>query len=240
MKTLRIVAMMSLLLIVGCATPEPEPLPTYTPYPTLESLPTLEPLSTHTPYPTYTPYPTLEPLPTYTPIPTPTEVPQPTDIPEPTDTPVPTVGTRQNPIPLGEWVTLTSGDRVFRGRITQVISDREQVRQRLVNDNMFNNVPSEGYRGWLIYFVCEYVSGPEDKPGGMTSNYFDHLCGDGQFYNEPSVVLNGEFGSSGFPGSVFEGWIYRAGAVSDKPDLLIWKESWLGSSLGDGIYLALQ
>jgi len=56
-KALRIIAIVSLLLIVGCASPEPEPLPTYTPYPTLEPLPT------HTPYPTPSPSPTNTPLP---------------------------------------------------------------------------------------------------------------------------------------------------------------------------------
>ena len=91
MKALQIIALVSLLLIVGCASPAPAPLPTYTPYPTLEPLSTLEPLPTHTPYPTYTAYPTYTsiPKPTDTPLPTATDTPSATRTPFPTAPPKP-------------------------------------------------------------------------------------------------------------------------------------------------------
>lgn len=135
---------------------------------------------------------------------------------------------------------LVRGDRKYRGHIKEVIWDQARVKQMLLDANMFNRIPAEGYEGVLIYFVCEYLSGPEDKPYGMSYMDFDYLCGNGKFFKAPSAVVPyPEFGGSGFPGSIFEGWIYRTGAVSDKPDLLVWKKTWL-SSLGEGIYLALQ
>jgi hypothetical protein len=106
--------------------------------------------------------------------------------------------------------------------------------------NMFNRFPAEGYKGVLIYFVCEYLSGPQDEPGTVSSMEFDFLCGDGQFYDKPfATVLSPEFGGSGFPGTTFEGWLYQGCRISNNPDLLVWKESWL-SSTGKGIYFALQ
>ena len=75
-------------LALGCSSPTPEPLPTYTPYPTLVSLPTHTPYPTFTPAPTYTPFPTYEPLATLRPYPT--HTPYPTNEPLPTHTPLPT------------------------------------------------------------------------------------------------------------------------------------------------------
>lgn len=95
MKVFRIIAIMSLLLIVGCASssPESKPLPTYTPYPPQE------------PLPTYTPYPTLEPLPTYAPYPTYTPYPEPVEPAAPKAEPAP------ESVGLGEM--LTQGDYTF-------------------------------------------------------------------------------------------------------------------------------
>lgn len=224
-----------LLVVSACtASPTPTPVPTATPYPT------------YTPAPTYTLFPTWTPLPTDTATPTPTETPEPTETPTPTvipsKTPVPKpkVGSRLNPIRFGQSATLVRGERTYRGHIREVITDQGRVRQMLSDANMFNRLPSEGFEGVLISFVCEYLEGPVDDPGGMSSSDFDFLGGDGQFWAESSVVEpHPSFGGSGFPGTVFEGWIYRSAAVSGKPHLLVWKSTWLASK-GDGIYFALK
>ena len=96
-----VLGLVGISLALGCSSPTPVPLPTYTPYPTLVSLPTytpyptLTPVPTFTPYPTYQPLPTLRPYPTHTPYPTykplPTQTPLPTHTPYPTNTPYPTL-----------------------------------------------------------------------------------------------------------------------------------------------------
>lgn len=171
------------------------------------------------------------------------ELEPPTPTPTATDDPTlaPKLGSRRNPIPLGESATLVRDDgTTFVGHIKEVIWDQAKVKNKLTTDNMFNGVPSAGYEGVFIYFVCEYTKGSEDKPASISHSYFDYLCGDGQFYGEPSEVVVDELAGQGFPGATFEGWIYRGGAVSDKPDLLVWKASWLGSATGDGIWFALE
>ncbi|MCD6518966.1 MAG: hypothetical protein J7M05_03465 [Anaerolineae bacterium] len=238
MKNLLLLIPLVLLSVAGCAKPSSSTPsaallhPTYTPYPTPK------PLATWTLYPTYTPPPTFTPWPTYTPYPTYTP-PKATSTPSPSATPKRKIGTRKNPVPLGEWVTVKKDDKVLRGRIAKVIKDQEAVKKRLRSDNMFNKVPAEGYKGILIYFVCEYVSGPEDETVSVSSSDFDFLCGDGKFYEAPFAVLNDEFGGTGYPGATFEGWLYRGCAVTNKPDFLIWKTSWL-TGLGEGIWMALE
>lgn len=166
------------------------------------------------------------------PTPTPTNTPDPNATPE--------LGTRQNPVPLGEPATMVRDNgATFVGMITEVIWDREAVEKRLTSDNMFNEVPAEGYEGVLIYFEALYAKGPEDEPASLSSDHFDYLCGNGNFFRAPSAVLNDELTGQGFPGAEFKGWIYKAGAVSDEPDLLIWQKGWLEDT-GVGIYMALN
>jgi len=123
------------------------------------------------------------------------------------------------------------------GHVKQVVTGKQAV-DMITDANMFNQVPSEGYKATLIYFVAKYVKGPQDKAGGASDWDFDFLCGDGQFYQDPSVVEpSPSFGGSGFPGATFEGWLCWFSAVTDKPDLLLWNESMFEKK---GIYFALK
>ena len=219
------VALLAFAALAGCGA-KPTPYPTYTPLPT------------YTWYPTYTPYPTCPPWPPWTATPVPTNPPEPAA----TNTPgAPTVGAKSNPVPLGEAATKVNGGRTYRGHIREVVSDQARVRQMLPDATVFDRLAAKGFEGFLIYFVCEYVSGPQDEPASVSSADFDFLGGDGLFYAEPIEIVEPEpsFGGSGLPGTTFEGWLYRTCKVSDKPDLLIWKEN-LMSILGTGVYFALQ
>ena len=231
MKRLCIVLLLC-LLTVSCAS---QPAPTYTPMPTYTQYPSLTPppTATRTPEPTATLEPTATKVPAVTPTITQTS--------EPTATEQPQVGTRQNPVAVGESATITRGDQVYRGYMREVVADQGRVKQMLTEANMFNDVPAEGSRGYLIYFVCEYLRGPEDEPHGMTSMFdFDFLSGTGQFIDPFHVVEpSPAFGGSGYPGATFEGWLFQVGPASDAPDLLVWKEGIL-ANLGEGIFFALQ
>jgi len=87
---LRTVTIVTLIILVGCATAPPTTAP-----PAATSVPptATSPPPTETPTPTDTPSPTATPPPTDTPTPepTPTNTPAPTETPTPSPTPTPTV-----------------------------------------------------------------------------------------------------------------------------------------------------
>ncbi len=227
MKRYLLVLVLCVTLSACGQTAAPTPYPTYTPVPSLP---------TYTPLPTYTSLPT--PLPTATTKPTATPIPTATLVPTLTSTPKPKVGTRGSPIPLGNTATLEIGDGVYVGHVKQAVTGQDAVRM-ITSANMFNEVPADGFKATLIYFVAEYTKGPEDEEGGLSDWYFDFLCGDGKFYQDPAVVEpSPAFGGSGFPGATFEGWLCWFSKVTDKPDLLLWKTSPFGDR--EGVYFALK
>ena len=157
-KIVRIIAVVSLLLIAGCASPEPEPLPTYTPYPTLAPLPTYTPVPTPTePSPTNTQaLPTSISVPTSTSVPTNTPVP-PTSTTIPTETaapptvapPTPTSGpvglSRSNPYPPDEMALVPN----WSVRVLETVRG-EEAWQIIAAANPYNDPPPEGMEYLLV------------------------------------------------------------------------------------------
>lgn len=199
MKITRINAMVSLLLIAGCASPEP--LPTYTPYPTLEPLPTC------TPYPT--PEPT-EPLPTSTPVPatntpeptsTPTETSAPTAVP-PTPTSGPMGMSRGNPYPPDEMVPAPNWD------VRVLESVRGEAAWRMVEAaNPYNDPAPEGMEYLLVNIRarCTYA---DTEQHSISEGDFS-LTGDSlvSYSSEFAAGLEPELSAQLLSGGEAEGWV---------------------------------
>jgi hypothetical protein len=93
---------------------------------------------------------TPEPDPTATPEPepTPTPEPEPTPTPEPEE---PEFGTRQDPIPIGKSAVI--GD--WEIRVIDTIPDATQA---VLDENMFNDPPTEGHQFYIVRIEATYIA----------------------------------------------------------------------------------
>lgn len=88
-------------------------------------------------------------------LPTPTPLP-----PTPTPTPPPPVGTRENPVPLGEVVDLGNG---FAFRVVDVIPDAWEV---IIAENQFNEPAAQGYQFFIATIEVTYNGEGSVEMGG--------------------------------------------------------------------------
>ena len=209
----------ALVLLAACATPTGEVVKETVEVPvtvevvkvlTAEPLPTLEPLPTYAPYPTYTPYP------------------KPTKPPTATPEPEPEVGTRKAPAQIGDMLAVTHSGHKFEVSITEVITG-DEAKKRIIDANMFNDVPTEGNEFVLFYTTCKIVATKDD--GATSVDEFDWRMVDsaGQIWTPPSVVdPEPAFGGSGFPGATIEGWSTHVRTIDD-PVYLIFGMDYDGS-----------
>jgi hypothetical protein len=94
--------------------------------------------------------PTPEPEPTEAPEPTPEPEPEPTATPEPEPDLDPEIGTRDNPIALGEMAQI--GD--WELRVVEIIPNATDV---VLEENQFNDPPDEGHQFFISRIEATYV-----------------------------------------------------------------------------------
>ena len=160
--------------LVATAIPEPTvaPVPTDTPVPQ----------PTETPLPPPTLEPTATPLPTNTPQPTPTNTPEPTATP----TPTPVMGSRENPVPLGQVVELLEADTPYWA--IAVSGVEPDATQRVLATNQFNDPPQPGHQFFMVEIEAKYL-GPDSATlftnfslktlgqSGVVYTTFENYCG---------------------------------------------------------------
>ena len=142
--------LLALVSLLACS----EPTATTTPEPI--STVTLSP--TYTPYPTYTPLPTYTPYPTYTPLPTSTSTPMPTATPTPEPTPEPVLGSRYNPIPLGQVVDTLRWQMPYWAIV--VSATNPNANQEVLAAEGWKESPQPGNQFFMVELEATYL-GPE-------------------------------------------------------------------------------
>ena len=182
-----------------------------------------------------------EPSPTLTRIPaSPTTHPTPTLQPSPTPEPPPELGTRMNPIPLGQQVgAVTTGlgeTREYNVAILETI--RGEPAWLAVQDaNMFNDAPAEGNEYVLVRARVEYLSGPSDETSQISVWDFNIVTSAGVTLDPPSIVdPEPAFEAQFFPGGSVEGWMTFEVPANDPVPLLVFGMGYDGSG---GVYFAL-
>lgn len=163
--------------------------------------PILEP--TATPNPTNTPEPTATPVPTNTPQPTPTNTPEPT----PSPTPPPVLGSRENPVPLGQVVEVLKGGEPHWAII---VSDTEpNANQQVMAANQFNDPPEPGNQFFMAYIEAKYL-GPDST--SFSSSFQPKTVGQSAVvfttYENSCGVITDELPgfSELFTGGAIKGW----------------------------------
>ncbi len=190
------------------------PEPTSPPEP-VEALP--EP--TATPNPTSTPEPTATPVPTNTPQPTPTNTPA----------PPPLLGSRANPVPLGQVVEILRGEEPHWA-IT--VSDTEpNATQRVLATNQFNDPPEPGNQFFMAYVEAKYL-GPESadflfsfelKAVGQSAVVFTTYLNSCGAIDDGLPIL-----TELFTGGAVKGWTCWQIPSADADTLLLLLDDWLG------------
>lgn len=162
------------VVLAGCQTATPTPVPT----PTSTPIPTYTPYPTHTPYPTNTPEPTYTPFPTWTPPPTATPTPEPTVT--PTDTPTPTLPPTSTPLPTAIPVT-SAPIQPPAGSTNDLLATMRTARQQVESlRNTIYGAMGAGYlncNDWVTLVISidatQYidVSGYDER----TRSIYDHF-----------------------------------------------------------------
>ena len=171
-----------LILLAACAEVQPtvETVPSATPTATAIITPTVivaesvdSPASTPTELPMDTPNSapiatsTLQPTATAIPAPTPTASPTPeptataTTVPTPTATPLPVLGSRENPVPMGDTVEITTGDPSNNWEIT-VLATTPNAWEEIQAENQFNDPPESGHQFYMARVRVRYL-GPDSN-----------------------------------------------------------------------------
>jgi hypothetical protein len=106
--------------------------------------------------------------------------------PPPPPPPPPALGTRSNPVPLGQSVGIVSGDRHWSLRI---ISTQPDATAAVLAENEFNDAPAPGYQFFLATVGANYVSGSSSLDPGFEAGFALRAVG-------PSNVVYSTFGNS--------------------------------------------
>ena len=189
--------------------PEPEPTPTHTPEP--------EPTPTHTPEPE--PTPTVQPTPTHTPTPT----------------LEPALGTRSNPIPIGQYYNPPTSPWELK-----VVSVDKDAWPEIEAESQFNDPPDSGNRFVLVNI--------EVRNTGSEAESFlaDFLGATGPNIEYNSAISGCKFNiipnrfnnlSRISPGGSLQGNICFEVSASDTTSLLIFGEGLLVFTVSDLDYL---
>jgi hypothetical protein len=148
---------------------------------------------------------------------------------KPTDAPKPG-SSRTAPVPFGQAITLTQGNRSFEVKVLDVQRDATALVKKA---NMLNSDPKEGMAYVAIKMRLAYLKGPEDKPY-KTPSSGESLFAKSRMWGVEGFPVSPEpkFGGSDiFPGATVEGWITPLQAPKDAMDeiVLSWGKDLLGS-----------
>ena len=146
-----------------------------------------------------------------------------TATPLPTATPRPTssLGTRENPAPVGEMLLFQSGDDILRVRIREVITGPEAAR-RVADANMFNNAAPDGLEFVLFYSQVTLSQTPKKEAVSVSDFHWTLVDMEGRLHNPPTIVEpEPAFNGRGYEGATIEGWVVHSRAVGE-PALLVY------------------
>lgn len=172
---------------------------------------------------------TVKPEPT--PTPTPTPLPAPTQTPDPTQEPTPELGSRLNPMPIGEAFlgTYTSGGYDYAIGITlQEVVRGEEAWNMLYEANRFNDKPPEGKEYILARFTVGYISdlGGEDRALEISDWDFKFSTGTYRVEDLPSVVVpEPEFDLTLYELAYGDGWVAFLADVDDNSPKAVFLDS---------------
>ncbi len=159
--------------VIVAETPDtPVSTPTNVPKDASDSAPTATAIAQPTAIATSIPAPTSTRTPTATPIPEPTATSTP--VPTPTSTPLPALGSRQNPVPMGDTVEITTGDPTNHWEIT-VLGTTPDAWAEIQAENQFNDPPESGHQYYMVRMRAKYL-GPDSNSLGF--NVSSNAVGD--------------------------------------------------------------
>ncbi|HEX2988824.1 MAG TPA: hypothetical protein VHS06_11720, partial [Chloroflexota bacterium] len=145
---------------------------------------------------------------------------------------------RTAPVPFGQAITLTQGNRSFEVKVLEVQRDATALVKKA---NMFNADPKEGMAYVAIKMRLAYLKGPEDKPYSTPSTG-ESLFAKSRMWGSEVMTVAPEprlGGNDIFPGATVEGWITPLQAPKDAMDEIVL--SWGKDLLGSGeVWFALK
>lgn len=161
----------------------------------------------------------------------PTPEPTPTPSQSPTPEPTPELGSRLNPMPIGEAFlgTYTSGGYDYAIGITlQEVVRGEEAWNMLYEANRFNEEPPEGKEYILGRFTVGYISdlGGEDRALEISDWDFKFSTGTYRVEDLPSVVVpEPEFDLTLYEFASGDGWIAFLADVDDESPKAVFLDS---------------
>jgi hypothetical protein len=129
---------------------------------------------------------------------------RPSATPRPTATPK--VGTRENPVPLGDGYTFRKGGRVYD--ITVTDGERDAT-ARVKRVNQFNTTPEEGSAYIVTRLRVDYREGSASQPWRTPSSGYEYYAGN-RMWGAPFSTVSEAPAFSGqniFPGASVDGWL---------------------------------
>lgn len=149
---------------------------------------------------------------------------------EPKATELPRVGnSRTAPVPFGQPVTLTQGNKTLEVRVLEVHKDATAMVKKA---NPLNSDPKEGLTYVAVKMRLSYLKGPADKPHTTPSSGAS-LFAKSRMWGVEGIPVppNPKFGGIDiFPGATVDGWITPLQAPRDTMDevLLSWGKDLFG------------
>ncbi|NLY77252.1 MAG: hypothetical protein GX080_04065 [Tissierellia bacterium] len=121
------------------------------------------------------------------------------------------LGTRENPIPIGQKANIGSNWEIT---VLEIVPDAWSI---IEAENMFNEPPQDGYQYVMANIQVSYVGEESGTPWVDLS--IQYLGSDGNVYSQSAAVVPNAFIDIGeqFPGATAEGnisWAIPAAAVS--------------------------
>ncbi len=138
---------------------------------------------------------------------------------------------RTSPVPFGQPVTLTQGNKTFEVRVLEVQRDATATIKKA---NQFNSDPKEGLAYVAIKMRLSYLKGPADKPH-RTPSSGSSLFAKSRMWGVEGIAVppSPEFGGIDiYPGATVDGWITPLQAPRDSLDEIVL--SWGKDLFGGG------
>ena len=138
---------------------------------------------------------------------------------------------RTAPVPFGQALTLTQGERSFQVQVLEVQRDATALIKKA---NQFNSDPKEGLAYVAIKMRLSYLKGPADKPY-RTPSTGASLFAKSRMWGVEGIAVPPSPGFGGidiFPGATVEGWITPLQAPKDGLDEIVL--SWGKDLFGGG------
>ncbi|MEP7289124.1 MAG: hypothetical protein ABI947_25505 [Chloroflexota bacterium] len=132
-------------------------------------------------------------------------------------------GTRDNPVPITNWKTITQDHKVVQIAFTQVLRGLDGL-PLILQANSFNKPPRLNMEYAAVYVQVKYVNGPTGSSISVSPNDFA-VFGQGEFLDDtPDFSLFApapELNYTLYPGDSAGGWIARSVRYSDNNPLLV-------------------